>query len=256
MNVSRHSVSHILCDDLHLGAYHRCVSHILTDKLKKKNGFDRCKKLLKRFAKKKHRKILFSDEKIFTIEEKFNPQNDRVYARNCYEAKEKVPRVQHAQQPPSAMVWWRVSYFGATEIHFCESGGNTNRAIYWKLLQDVVEPLSDTLFEGVEDWCFQQDSAPAHKAKATQKWCEDFLLNFITVEQWCSGSPDLNPLDYQLWTDLEAIVCKRRHRNLKSLMAAIGKVVQEFPFEKIREAIDEWPKRLWRHVQSKGGHFE
>ncbi len=159
MNVSRHSISRILCDDLHLGAYHRCVSHILTDRFKKIH-FDRCKKLLKCFAKKEHRKILFSDEKIFSIEEKFNPQNDHVYVRNCYEAKEKAPRVQHAHHPPLFIVWCGVSYFGTTEIHFCESGVKTNGAVYRKMLQDIVEPLSDTLFEGVEDWCFQQDSAP------------------------------------------------------------------------------------------------
>ncbi len=142
-------------------------------------------------------------------------------------------------------------YFGATEIHFCESGVKTNG-----ILQDVVEPLSDTLFEGVEDRSFRQDTAPAHKAKSTKKWCEDFLPNFITAEQWCSGSPDLNPLDYRLWTDLKAIVCKCRHQNLESLKDAIAKAAREFPLKKIHEAIDEWPKRLRRCVQAKDGHFE
>ncbi|KAL4100711.1 hypothetical protein QTP88_020745 [Uroleucon formosanum] len=38
---------------------------------------------------KKWSQILFTDEKFFTIEEKFNRQNDRVYAHNSQEAAEK-----------------------------------------------------------------------------------------------------------------------------------------------------------------------
>ncbi len=76
-------------------------------------------------------------EKIFSIEEKFNPQNDCVYARNYYEAKEKAPRVQRAHHPPSVIVWWDVSYFSATEIHFCETGVKTNGAVYWKMLKTL-----------------------------------------------------------------------------------------------------------------------
>jgi hypothetical protein len=33
----------------------------------------------------------------------------------------------------------------------------------------VVKPLNTTLFNG-QKWVFQQDSAPAHKAKMTQEW--------------------------------------------------------------------------------------
>ena len=40
---------------------------------------DRCRQLLKRFTKKSRRKVVFSDEKIFRVEEKMNEQNDCVY---------------------------------------------------------------------------------------------------------------------------------------------------------------------------------
>lgn len=48
------------------------------------------------------KKILFIDKKVFTIEQKLNCQNNRVYARSSTEAPEKVLRIQrgHHVVPP------------------------------------------------------------------------------------------------------------------------------------------------------------
>ncbi|CAH1394280.1 unnamed protein product [Nezara viridula] len=35
------------------------------------------------------------------------------------------------------------------------------------------------------------------------------------------GSPDLNPLDYQLWSKLERMACHRAHLNLESLKQSL-----------------------------------
>ena len=64
------------------------------------------------------------------------------------------------------------------------------------MLEGVVQPLGDTLFNGVENWCFQQDSAPLpHKAKLTRDWLIENMLDFIEANNWPSSSPDLNPLE-------------------------------------------------------------
>jgi len=49
----------------------------------------RAKKLLQQYAKNGHRQIVFTDEKMFTVEEKFNHQNDKVYAHSSREAAQK-----------------------------------------------------------------------------------------------------------------------------------------------------------------------
>ena len=254
MGVSTRSMSRILREDLGLGAYRRCVSHMLTPKLKEIRR-TRCAALLQRFPGKKYRKILFSDEKIFTIEEKFNRQNDRVYAHNCYEAKENAPRVQRRHHPTSVMVWWGVSYHGVTDIHFCEAGVKTNASVYEKMLEDVVEPLSESLFAG-KPWCFQQDSAPAHKAKIIQQWLAAHIPDFTTVDKWASGSPDLNPLDYSLWAKLEETACDRTYTDLESLKASIVRAAREMPLHTVREAIDAWPHRQRARIDASGGHFD
>ncbi|RVE44531.1 hypothetical protein evm_010816 [Chilo suppressalis] len=48
-------------------------------------------------------------------------------------------------------------------------------------------------------WVFQQDSAPAHRAKSTQDWLSAREIDFIRHEDWPSSSPDLSPLDYKIW---------------------------------------------------------
>jgi hypothetical protein len=73
------------------------------------------------------------------------------------------------------------------------------------------------LFVG-KNWTFQQDSTPAHKAKTTQRWLEVIFSGFIAAQDWPSGSPDLNPLDYRLWSILEEKACSKPHRNIESLM--------------------------------------
>ncbi|CAH1404457.1 unnamed protein product [Nezara viridula] len=62
------------------------------------------------------------------------------------------------------------------------------------ILEPVVRPLNDTLFAG-SHWVFQQDSAPADKARSTQQWLQKNIPEFISASDWPSGSPDLNPLN-------------------------------------------------------------
>ncbi|UYV81621.1 hypothetical protein LAZ67_20001733 [Cordylochernes scorpioides] len=87
------------------------------------------------------------------------------------------------------------------------------------------------MFNG-EHWIFQQDSAPAHKAKSTQQWLETNVPDFIKANEWPSGSPDLNPLDYSLWAFLEEKVCYERYHNLDKLKSALVRAMKEIPLEK------------------------
>ena len=71
-------------------------------------------------------------------------------------------------------------------------------------------------------WKFQQDSAPAHKAKTMQQWLENHVPKFISSEHWPSA------LDYKLRSVLEGMVCTRRHHNLESLKQAMLEAVDIF----------------------------
>lgn len=255
MGLSSKTVKKVLNEDLGLRAYRKKSGHLLNERLKAMR-VKRSKVLLKRYAKNKHRDILFTDEKIFNIEEKYNKQNDRVYAASSVEAGKAIPRVQHGHHPSSVMIWLGVSYSGPTEVHFCEKGVKTSAKVYQDTVLDtLVKDLSQTLFHG-QPWVFQQDSAPAHKAKTTQAWFERNNIDLLKHEDWPSSSPDLNPLDYKIWQILEEEVCAKPHKNLESLKASLRKAVANIDMNMVRAAIDDWPRRLEACVASGGGHFE
>ena len=133
-------MSRLLTEDLGLRAYRRSTRHFLTPWLMKQREL-RCRRLLQQYANNGH------DEKIFTIEESFNWQNDRVYASSSREAHKVAPSVQRAHHPSSVMVWWGVSYFGGTQLHFCEQGVKTGAKVYEDtVLELIVRGLNTILF--------------------------------------------------------------------------------------------------------------
>lgn len=105
LDISTRSMSRLIRDDLNMKAFRRSTGHLLTPNLKQIR-LERCKRLLHWHADNGHENILFTDEKIFTVEEVFNKQNDKIYARTSKEAKNTVPRVQRGHHPASVMVWW------------------------------------------------------------------------------------------------------------------------------------------------------
>lgn len=60
---------------------------------------------LEAFGSGRYKDIFFTDEKIFSVEEFFNKQNNRVYVKSSFEVKDKVPRVQRGHHPSYVMVW-------------------------------------------------------------------------------------------------------------------------------------------------------
>uniref|UniRef100_A0A914CX92 Uncharacterized protein n=1 Tax=Acrobeloides nanus TaxID=290746 RepID=A0A914CX92_9BILA len=48
-----------------------------------------------------------------------------------------------------------------------------------------------------KNFIYQQDGAPAHKHKTTQRFLEG-QAEFIRAEDWSGYSPDANPCDYRL----------------------------------------------------------
>ena len=50
-----------------------------------------------------------------------------------------------------------------------------------------------------DTFVFQQDSAPAHRARDTIQLLQIETPDFTGPDLWPPNSPDLNPVDYKIW---------------------------------------------------------
>lgn len=182
LGTSRKTIGKALRDDLGLKALKKTKRHMLTAK-QKKARVQKCRSLLRRHAGESWKSILFTDEKIFTVEASLNRQNDRVYARSVADIPSTKRRVIRSHHPGSVMVWCGVSWEGKADLHFVKQGVKVSAKNYLSdVLQPLVEPLNRSLFNG-KPWTFQQDSAPAHKAKIVQSWLRNNVPDFISTDE-------------------------------------------------------------------------
>ena len=90
---------------------------------------------------------------------------------------------------------------------------------------------------------FQQDNAPA---RATVKFLSHNIPNFVPPLLWPPNSPDLNPVDYEVWGVLQQRVYRSRIRDVDHLKQ---RLIED-------RAVRQWRVRLRACVRANGGHFE
>jgi len=95
------------------------------------------------------------------------------------------------------MVSVAVSKLGCTELIFVQSGANVNGTYYRDelLAKDMLPAIRQI---AGDHFIFQQDSAPAHRARDTVDFLCRSTPQFITRFVAAKLSPDLNPVDYKM----------------------------------------------------------
>nr|pir hypothetical protein F26H9.3 - Caenorhabditis elegans [Caenorhabditis elegans] len=249
LKISQSSLCRMVKNNLKLKAYKKSTCQFLSEAAKIKRK-DRAMNLLRRFRNGAHRKVLFTDEKIFCIEQPFNTQNDRVYAKT-----QPNSRVQRTGYPKGIMVFAGITANGKTPLIFVPQGIKVNGNNYLDMLKTELMPWVKKHFKKTK-WTFQQDGAPAHKHKNVQAWCESNFPDFIAFNQWPPSSPDLNPMDYSVWSVLEAEACSKPHRNIDSLKDSLKKAWDELDINYLRATVDSFPRRLEACVAANGDIFE
>ena len=112
------------------------------------------------------------------------------------------------------MVWTGVTSTGEkTPLIFIEEGVKVNQHVYLALLKNKLVPwINATLGESVI--ILQQDGATSHTANRIQEWCKRNMTWFWPKELWPPSSPDLDPMDFAIWSILESKACSSNHTNI------------------------------------------
>ena len=139
--------------------------------------------------------IFFTDEKVFIVALPVNLQNNCVYPP-CGTKKRDIATDRLLRTRPtfskSVTVSVAVSKLGCTELIFVELGVKVDSAYY----RDVL--LLHQMFLAIQHlagdvFVLQQDSAPAHRARATVEYLRQATPEFISPDLWPPNSPELNP---------------------------------------------------------------
>ena len=246
--VSDGTVRRVVRDDLNLKSYALRRAQFLSKEQVEKR-FVRASALLNDMKHDTSGYLrFFSDEKIFTQQQKVNRRNDRYLTDDA----EEVPVVMSVKFPANVMVLGVVSSEGdVMPPHIFEKGIRVNSEVYIDVLKKVVKPWMDRVAGG-RPYVFQQDSAPSHASKMTQAWLLENIHHHWSPDLWPPNSPDLNPLDYFVWGVLESKINSVHHPDLDSLKASIGQQFALLDNQAVSRACKAFRTRVDKVVASNG----
>ena len=123
-----------------------------------------------------------------------------------------------------------------------------------KLLKEQLIPWIKRLFKetGI---ILQQDGATSPTANVVQDWCKDNMAGFWGKHLWPPSSPDLNTMDFAIWTILESNLCSSSHQSVTSLKAKLHCWNKISP-ETTRASCTQVSERLRRVVKAKEGYIK
>lgn len=255
LGIDEKSVRIITKDKLNLRSYKINKCHYLKDAMKE-NRLAKCRKMQRLVAGCRLNSVIFTDEKIFTIEPSHNRQNARQLLKKGQQKTMAAKIINRRLFPSSIMVWAGICASGKTPLLFIDRNIKINAVYYQEnILRDTLHPWAMQHFDG-STFTLQQDWAPAHSAKSTIDVCKKLFPGFWSKDVWPSNSPDLNPMDYSVWSILEQNLSRKRYHSLEGLKVALVESWEQITNEQCATIISHFRKRLRKCIESRGGNFE
>ena len=239
VNISRTSLRRIINQDLGLKAL-KMQHRKLISAASKKNWLDRGKMMLQEIQSDADKVLVWSDEKIFTVQAVVSSQNHRVYAHSTQHLPEGCRTHFCRQEPAGVMVWAAVASDGSkSPLVFIQEGVEVNSQVYLQVLEEKVLPCCTNAFGN--QYVFTQDGAPAHTSNVTQAWCKQHFPDFWDKNMWPPSSPDINPMDFVIWSILEREVSRVSHSSVTALKTALMKSWSKTDAETVQRSCQAVP---------------
>jgi hypothetical protein len=187
-----------------------------------------------------------TDETDFYLDEKHNPQNDRVWAHSP----EEVQPVEQMAHPPRLRVWSGVSALGKTRLHFYK--GNLDGPKYQKIFKKSM-PEMQHIF-GQNKWWYQSDGATPHTASETTDWLKSNVPAYITSGSkgdWPAHSPDLNWIE-SIWGMMSKMSTKGKARSLTQLKTRMQSAWRSLSINLLQRTAEGMNRRLRKVIEQRG----
>uniref|UniRef100_A0A8R1EEL5 HTH luxR-type domain-containing protein n=1 Tax=Caenorhabditis japonica TaxID=281687 RepID=A0A8R1EEL5_CAEJA len=133
LGIARSTVQSIVKNDLKLKSYKLRRGQYLSDKSKAMR-LEKCRKLLQHFQVRRVSDVIWTDEKIFTIEPLPNRQNQRQLLSKDDSMSPKRRLAHNRLFPKSVMVWAGITATGKTPLVFIERNVKINSEVYQKIV--------------------------------------------------------------------------------------------------------------------------
>ena len=197
--VREKTIRNLVHKDLNFRSYELQKRHSLSTCITaKENKRKKVKAILDRVKFHDHPPIIFSDEKIFTVEATVNRQNNRIFTGDLSAVPIDHKMIFKSQNPHSVMVFAAVTTDGhKNPIIFVEVNTKINSDIYIEILKDKIYPWVLSIY-GKGPFVFQQDGAPSHTPQKIQEWLTVNFPGFWDKSICPPYSPDLNVMDYSI----------------------------------------------------------
>jgi len=189
--------------------------------------------------------VLWSDESKFEIFGR--KRRSRVWRKSDEAFKEANIQSTIKYGGGSVMLWGCFSWHGVGNLAKVE--GIMNAEGYIEILNENLE--ESLLKLGLEEnFIFQQDNDPKHKAKLT---CAFLKASRIKLLEWPPQSPDLNPIE-NLWNYLDGKVNKTNVTNKENYYLELQKAWEQLDPDYLKNLVESMPRRLQAVIKAKGSN--
>ena len=170
----------------------------------------------------------------------------------CKSGRFNVPRVMKTKFPATVMVFGVLSSEGhIIPPHIFEVGLKVNTKVYLDVLKSVVIPWWPVADPGCGSGTRSRPTSPKRPRLG-------FGRSATTLYPSLTGPllPDLNPLDYFVWSYVENITNMTSHNTKASLIAAIRRVFAELLPALVEKARSQFQIRIEAVIEAEGIYIE
>ena len=169
-------------------------------------------------------------------------------------------RLHHGKSsfPQSVMVSAGISNLGKTSLYLIERVVKVDSEYYCQSLLSRMIP-EVTALSGNGNFIFQQDGARSHTSKYALPYMEKNLppnAELLSPDHWPPHSPDLNPMDYSIWSSLAAKVFQVKIRSVEHLCERLGEAWEQISRDEVDRVIHSFRRCLKACIKAEGKLFE